>query len=396
MSLNSNKNGTITVAVIGYGNMGSQHVEHLIGMPATEVVGVCDRTGSRAQRGADRAGCKPYTDVESMLERELPQAVVVATPHFGHVPIAVEAFRRGIHVLLEKPVAVEALEARRAVQEYEHAKSRQGHLVFAAMFNQRTYGHWLKIKDLIDAGELGQLVRATWIITDWFRTQHYYDTGNWRATWAGEGGGVLVNQCPHNLDLYQWFFGMPSAIRGFASAGKYHDIEVEDEVTAYLQHENGMVGHFITTTAESPGTNRLEVVGEQGKLVFENDTIELLRNRRSMLDFLNNEKKSFAKVEAWSCQVPYRHHGEGGHRIVIERFLAAVRGDDTPVAEGAEGIESVVLANAIMQSAFSGAMIELPMDEHAYSAKLEGLKAASRYTGAEDEPGEIENLAGSH
>ena len=396
MGNNEKKIEPVTVGLIGYGNMGSQHIEFLNAMPSADVVAVCDRIPSKAQRGAARAGCNSYHDFETMLDKEAPQAIVVATPHFDHVPIAVEAFRRGIHVLLEKPVAVEATEARRAAEEYEKAKSEHTDLVYAAMFNQRTYGHWLKIKDLIDGGELGRIVRATWIITDWFRTQHYYDTGNWRATWAGEGGGVLVNQCPHNLDLYQWLFGMPQAVQGFASLGKYHDIEVEDEVTAYFEHENGMVGHFITTTAESPGTNRLEVVGERGRLVFEDGTIELLRNRKSMLDFLSSEKKSFTHVESWPCRIPYHHHGEGGHRIVLERFLSAVQGRDTPVAEGNEGLHSVILANAIMQSAFSEAKINLPMDEAGYSAKLAELKKTSRYTGAEDESGKIEDLAGSY
>ena len=170
-------------------------------------------------------------------------------------------------MLVEKPIAVHALDARRMIGAYQAAQTKYPDLVFSAMFMQRTYGHYRKIKDLIDSGELGRLVRTTWIITDWFRTQIYYDSGDWRATWAGEGGGVLLNQCPHNLDLYQWFVGLPARVTGFAHIGKYHDIEVEDEVTAYFEHENGMIGHFVTSTAESPGSNRLEIVGELGKLV---------------------------------------------------------------------------------------------------------------------------------
>ena len=179
------------------------------------------------------------------------------------------------------------------ISAYEAALADTPHLKFAAMFQQRTHGYWRKIKELIDEGELGRLTRATWIITDWFRTQAYYDNGGWRATWSGEGGGVLLNQCPHNLDLYQWFVGLPARVAGFATLGKYHDIEVEDEVTGYFEYENGMVGHFITTTAESPGTNRLEIVGERGKLVFEGGKLMFYRNRSSMLDFIQTSPRAF-------------------------------------------------------------------------------------------------------
>ena len=165
------------------------------------------------------------------------------------------------------------------------------------MFQQRTHGFWRKIKEMIDQGQLGKLVRATWIITDWFRSQTYYNNGGWRATWKGEGGGVLLNQCPHNLDLYQWFFGMPQRVAGFASIGKYHHIEVEDEVTGFFEHANGMVGHFITTTAESPGTNRLEIVGELGKLVFEEGKLSFSKNQSSMFDFIKESPTAWDRVE---------------------------------------------------------------------------------------------------
>ena len=203
-----------------------------------------------------------------MLEHQALDAIIISTPHYDHTPITIAVLEKGIHVLVEKPIAVHVKDAHKMIAAYERAKQTTPNLIFAAMFMQRTYGHWRKIKALIDGGELGRLVRTTWLITDWFRTQSYYNNGGWRATWKGEGGGVLLNQSPHNLDLYQWFVGMPKRVTGFASLGKYHRIEVEDEVTAYFEHENGMIGHFITSTAESPGTNRLEMVGENGKLVM--------------------------------------------------------------------------------------------------------------------------------
>ena len=271
----------VRIGLIGTGGMGMKHVRAISRSENFELVYVCDAIESRAERCADEFHTRPFTDYGKALTEGGAEAVVIATPHYFHPPIAAAAFAAGIHVLVEKPIAVHAAAAGRMVDAYQRERRKHPELVFAAMFMQRTYGYWKKIRDLLTGGDLGRLTRATWIVTDWFRTQYYYDTGGWRATWRGEGGGVLLNQCPHNLDLYQWFFGMPARVRGFVSLGKYHEIEVEDEVTAYFEHENGMVGHFITTTAESPGTNRLEIVGENGKLVFEDGVITFYMNRRS-------------------------------------------------------------------------------------------------------------------
>jgi predicted dehydrogenase len=235
------------------------------------------------------------------------------------------------------------------------------------------------VKSLIEDGELGRLVRATWIITDWFRTQSYYDNGGWRATWKGEGGGVLLNQCPHNLDLYQWFVGMPIRVAGFASIGKYHNIEVEDEVTAYLEYQNGMVGHILTSTAESPGTNRLEIVGENGKLIFENGKLTFFRNRHSMFDQIKKSTSGFATVENWVIDVPYKHHGLMGHGLMTENFANAILNGEKLIAPGEEGIFSLTLGNAIMLSSFLGHPVDLPIDADMYAAKLKGLVENSKF-----------------
>jgi predicted dehydrogenase len=226
---------------------------------------------------------------------------------------------------------------------------------------------------------LGKLVRATWIITDWFRTQTYYNNGGWRATWKGEGGGVLLNQCPHNLDLYQWFFGMPRRVAGFASIGKYHKIEVEDEVTGYFEHENGMVGHFITTTAESPGTNRLEIVGELGKLVFEEGKLTFFQNQTSMFDFIKTSPAAWDRVEYQVQEIPYEESSEPGHITVTTAFANAILKGDKLIAPAAEGIRSLTLGNAIMLSSFQGHPVEIPIDEEAYEAKLQDLIRSSNF-----------------
>jgi predicted dehydrogenase len=265
------------------------------------------------------------------------------------------------------------------IAAYEAVKQQKPDLVFAIMFQQRTHGYWRKIKEMIDGGELGRLVRTTWIITDWFRTQAYYDNGGWRATWSGEGGGVLLNQCPHNLDLYQWFVGLPRRVTGFASIGKYHNIEVEDEVTGFFEHENGMVGHFITTTAESPGTNRLEIVGENGKLIFENGQLTFFRNASSMFEFIQTCPRSFDRVENEAVEVPYEHHGEQGHRIMLRNYAGAILNGETLVAPGVEGIRGLSLGNAIMLSSFLKQSVELPFDDDLYADRLAELAKTSRF-----------------
>jgi predicted dehydrogenase len=281
--------------------------------------------------------------------------------------------QKGIHVLVEKPIAVHVKDARKMIAAYQDVKARKPDIVFAAMFMQRTYGFWRKIKDLLENGELGKLVRITWIITDWFRPQIYYDSGGWRATWKGEGGGVLLNQCPHNLDLYQWFVGMPQRVTGFAAIGKYHHIEVEDEVTAYFEYENGMVGHFITTTAESPGTNRLEIVGEHGKLVFEDGKLTFAKNRISMFKQIEIATGPFEKVENQILDIPYTHHGQPGHKLIIENFANAILHGEPLIAPAPEGLNSVMLGNAIMLSSFLKKTVDIPIAEDCYEHTLQEL-----------------------
>jgi predicted dehydrogenase len=369
----------VKLAVIGAGMMGSSHIHELATLPNARLAAVCDIDRPRAERFAQEYGVPVYFDYHSLLEAGEVDGIIIATPHYDHTPIAIEALGRGVHVLTEKPIAVHTRDARKMIAAYEAAKAQHDSLVFAIMFQQRTYGYWRKIKELIDDGELGRLVRATWIITDWFRTQAYYDSGGWRATWAGEGGGVLLNQCPHNLDLYQWFVGLPKRVTGFATLGKYHNIEVEDEVTGMFEYDDGMVGHFITTTAESPGTNRLEIVGEKGKLVFENGKLMFYRNRKSMLEYIQASERAFDRVENWAIEAPFQHHAQPGHRIVIENFANAILLGEPLIAPAPEGIRGLSLGNAILLSSFLSRPVELPFDEDLYADKIAELARTSRY-----------------
>lgn len=359
----------LRIGVIGVGNMGTSHARDCVAGEHTHLVAIADADGDRARRVANEHGAVAYQSAQELFDHEGLEAVIITTPHFSHTPLTIEAFKRGLHVLVEKPVGAHVNDVRAMIDAHTRAPSR----VFAAMFQQRTYGHWQTIKSMLSAGDLGRLVRTTWIITTWFRTQAYYNSGGWRATWKGEGGGVLLNQCPHNLDLYQWFVGMPTRLYGSVALGKWHRIEVEDEVTMVMEHDGGMIGHFITSTAESPGTNRLEIVGENGTLVFDGKRLLWNKNDQSMLDLLATSEKSFDNTTAETTEVTYEHHGLAGHSMVIDNFAQAVRGKAELIAPAEEGLASVELANATLLSHFAGGPVTLPIDGDAYQAKLNEL-----------------------
>lgn len=360
----------VRIGVIGLGNMGSFHVEYLAGdkMPGAVLKAVCDVDPDQLARAKSRAGedVEVYESADELLQSDAIDAVIIATPHYDHPPLAVKAFARGLHVLCEKPAGVYT----RQVREMNEAAEESG-LVFGLMFNQRTLGEHRKLKELVASGELGELRRTNYIITNWFRAQSYYDSGGWRATWAGEGGGVLANQCPHNLDLWQWICGMPVRIRAFCGFGKYHDIEVEDDVTAYAEYENGATGVFITTTGESPGTNRMEITGDNGKVVMEEGRITFWRNR-TPADVFNREwKGGFGSPETWKCEIPFRAGGEE-HRGITRDWIRAILEGTPLIAPGIEGIRGVELANAMLLSAWQDDWVDIPVDETLYYEKLQG------------------------
>lgn len=370
----------VKVGLIGLGNIGTTHINYLSELGQVELVGVCDVNQEKADSYAKEHNTTAYYSHEDLFDQSGLEAVIIAVPHYDHTPISIAAFERGLHVLCEKPLAVHLNDAFKMVAAYEEAKAKNPGLLFGLMFQERTIPYYKKLKDLVESGELGRLTRVTWINTAWFRSQTYYNSGGWRATWAGEGGGILTNQCPHNLDMYQWLFGVPEKISGHAHIGKYHDIEVEDEVTAYFEHENGMVGHFIVTTAETPGTNRMEIVGENGKVVYENSKIVFYRNRVSMLKFLEETKEAFTNVESWYTEIPVNAKEPFGHKVVAERFFNAIlSGSDDLIAAGTEGVNGLTLANGIMLSSFTNQMVNVPFDTDLYEEKLKELISTSKF-----------------
>jgi predicted dehydrogenase len=361
----------VRLGIIGLGNMGSGHVaSHMPKVKRCQLTAVCDVEPKKLDRYQDFAR---FEDSGELIRSGLVDAVLLAVPHYGHTTIGIDALENGLHVLTEKPLAVHKADAKRMIDAHAD-KSR----VFAAMFNQRTDPHYQRIRRVVKNGELGEIQRTSWIITNWFRTDTYYASGGWRATWAGEGGGVLLNQCPHNLDLFQWIGGMPSRVRAYCGFGKHHDIEVEDEVTAYLEYPNGATGVFVTTTGEEPGANRLEFVGDRGKLVYEDGKITFTRNERSAKEVLRTSPDSFTSIPNWVCDIPVNGYG-GQHTEIIQNFVNAIL-DGTPlIAPAEEGIYSVELANAMLYSAWTDTSVAVPLDAAAYESALMERVKTSRY-----------------
>ena len=374
----------VRLGIIGVGTMGSYHAKYLLDgtIKRAELTAVADIDPTRLEPYPSLAR---FDSAETLIRSGLVDAVIIATPHYAHTTIGIDALQQGLHVLVEKPISVHKADCQRLIAAHTNKKQ-----VFAAMFNQRTDPRFKTIKKMIDAGELGDLWRVNWIITDWFRTEAYYASGTWRATWKGEGGGVLLNQCPHNLDLLQWMTGLPVRVRGFASLGKYHNIEVEDEVTAYFEYANGATGVFVTSTGEAPGTNRLEIAGDKGKIVVEGDKVIFVQNAIPMREFSKTSPERFAKPATTVKELPVAGRG-GQHAEITQNFVDAILDGVPLIAAAEEGIRSVELGNAMIYSALTDQTVTLPLDAHAYEEFLFGLirnskleKKAAAQTGTVD------------
>lgn len=357
----------VRLGIIGLGNMGTAHARSVGAgdVGGLRLTAVCDSNPRRVASAAGDSGIAGFNDVAALLASDLVDAVLVATPHYSHTPIGIAALDAGLHVLMEKPISVHKADCEALIAAHQAPAQ-----VFAAMFNQRTDPRFRLIRDLVVGGDLGPVQRISWVITDWFRPDIYYRSGGWRATWAGEGGGVLLNQSPHQLDLLTWTFGMPSSVQAFCRFGRYHDIEVEDDVTAHLEYPDGATGIFVTSTGESPGTNRLEVIGDSGMAVVDGDTVTITRNRQSAREYSRTATDPFGAPETDI----ERHVVDGTgaqHLGILENFVAAIQHGEPLIAAAAEGIHSVELANAMLMSAFEDRRVELPLDAAAYAARLQ-------------------------
>lgn len=366
----------VRLGIIGIGSMGTGHAGNVLKgiVPDMELTAVADIRQSRLDWARNNLPetVKVFDDGRKMIDSGSCDAVLVATPHYLHPEFVIYALEHGLHAISEKPAGVYT----KQVREMNEAAERSDRS-FAIMLNQRTNCVYRKLHEMIQSGELGQLRRVNWIITDWYRNQSYYDAAGWKATWDGEGGGVLLNQCPHQLDLLQWLCGLPMRVHSFCHEGKWHDIEVEDDVTAYMEFANGATGVFITTTADAPGTNRLEITGTKGRLICDENGLTYDRLKEDERIWCATCKEGFEKP---GCErVEVETDGENPqHAGVLNAFAAHIQTGAPLVADGREGINGLMLSNAIHLSSWLGETVTLPIDEKKFLNLLNERRAHSR------------------
>ena len=354
----------VRMGIIGMGSVGCKYARIIAAgeVPGMELAAV---TRIRKDLRKEATAFLPeeiplFQTAEELLEYDKLDAVLIATPHYAHEEQTIQALRKGLHVLCDKPSGVYAAQAVRMNEEAD-----KHDLVFAMMFNQRTNPVYRKMKELLETGKYGGLKRINWIITNWYRPEAYYRAGSWRATWAKDGGGVLLNQCPHNLDLLQWICGMPCRVQAFCHEGKWHDIEVEDDVTAYMEFENGATGVFITSTGDAPGTNRLELDLDGAQLVCENNELRIYELSVSEPEFRKTAADGFAKPEGHFTEVVLE--GEATqHTGILRNFAEAILHKEPLIARGEEGLNSLMLSNAMYLSSWEKRMVELPIDNERF------------------------------
>lgn len=366
---------SVRVGIIGMGNMGRFHADYLLQgkVPRCELTALASGRPEKLEAYAAK-GPKIFSTGDELIASGTVDAVLVATPHYSHTTYGIAALEAGLHLMVEKPISVHRADCERLIAAHE----RHPKLAFAAMFQLRAEPRYQKLRHLIRSGELGEIVRVNWIITDWFRTEAYYASGGWRATWKGEGGGVLLNQCPHQLDLVQWLVGPPSAVRGFCQFGRYHDIEVEDNVTVYLEFPNRATGVFISSTGEAPGTNRFEIAGTRGKVVLEQGRMQFTRNETPMTDFSKAAKTGFARPDIWNVEIPIENAATQ-HAAIMANFVDSILDGAELISPAAEGLHSVEIANAALYSTWTNQTVTLPLDSAAYERALQERIANSKH-----------------
>ena len=359
---------TVKVAVIGIGNMGSAHASCIVKneIKGMSLTAVCDISHKKLETFSEKyPHIKCYESYEKLFEDKVCDSVIIAVPHPLHAQIAISAFKHGLNVMLEKPADITVSKVIKL-----NAEAQKSGKVFGIMFNQRTNPLYQKAREIVKSGSLGELKRTVWIITNWFRTQHYYNSGDWRATWSGEGGGVLLNQAPHNLDLWQWICGMPESVTAFCDVAKYHNIEVEDDATIFTRYKNGATGVFMTSTGEYPGTNRLEISGDLGKIVLENGTLKWYKLKDPIQRIISESEQGFAQIDCDYEEIG-QDKPETAHKGILQNFTNAILFGEKLISPGTDGINELTLSNAAYLSQWQGNReIALPFDSELFDNLL--------------------------
>lgn len=363
------------VGIIGMGNMGSKYAQliakgEIAGMELSAITRVSDERWDMIKDYVS-PDLKKYNAASDMFDAIddgslWMDTVIIVTPHYSHESIAIQAFERGLNVLCDKPAGVYSKQARNMRKAYEAAKKNNPDLLYGYVFHQRTFPVYRKIKEIIDDETYGKVKRVNWVVTDWYRSNAYYESGSWRATWQYDGGGTLLNQCPHNIDLLTWIFGEPCSVTGFCHEGKYHPIEVEDEVTAYLEWDNGVTGVFIASTGEAPGVNRLEISLDNALLVCEQGKLRVAVLDRPEIDYRNGAAGDLFAKPKYEWHDIEVEPSDKAYNKVLEAFA---RGE--MIARGEEAIGSLYVTNAVYLSSWEHCSVDIPTPGTEYERQFE-------------------------
>jgi predicted dehydrogenase len=380
-----NERSMVRVGVIGVGNIAKQHIDNIISgeVQGCEIRAICSRSGSEL---AAELRVQHFADYRVLCDSGLVDALIIATPTMAHFAMAKYALERKLHVMLEKPMGLSSFEGEALLQYADK------HTVFSLMLNQRADPTFSKMKQIVDSGVLGPIQRTHWTMTNWFRPEIYFQVSDWRATWKGEGGGMLLNQCIHNLDVFQWICGMPEHVQGFCEFGKYHEIEVEDEVTAYMRYANGATGLFVGSTGEAPGVNRFDIIGDKGSLHFDSGQLTLNRNQQSTAEFNRQTDDMFGMPECKSEAIKIKDH-VNQHALIMNNFIDAINHGGALITPAEQGLASLDMANAMLLSTWAKRPVKLPLDRKAYQEALEDKIATSSLRQKSDKKARVDMSA---
>jgi len=369
----------VRFGVIGTGGMGSGHCSMIPRLPETTLTAICDIDPQTRKTVSEKYAVPGFATATELLDSGLVDAVTIATPHYFHPPIAIEAFARGIHVLSEKPLAVTVGAADQMIQA-----ARASGCKFSVMYQMRTEPPNIAARKVIESGQLGEIYRTS-LVMGWYRSQAYYNSGGWRATWTGEGGGVLINQAPHYLDLFSWLGGLPATITG-QTRTRLHTIEVEDEAFALLEYPNGAHGYLYASTTEMPNHNLLEICGDRGKLVLLNGALKVHAIDGSIREFTRANAEMWASPKAHEVPVTLTEEGPiKGHGAITQNLARAILHGEPLISPGEEGLNAVELINGIILAGKSGKKVSVPVDRAEYDALIASLQAGSQEKAAVNE-----------
>lgn len=360
----------VRCGVIGTGGMGQAHCKMIQGIPEVELTAVCDIDPEVCKAIAEKYGVPGFVEHRELLDSGLVDMVIIATPHYLHPPIAIDAFERGIHVLSEKPISVTVSAADQMIE----AAKRSGKK-FGVMYQMRTEPRSRVAKQILEEGRLGEIYRAC-LIMGWYRSQAYYESGTWRATWAGEGGGVLINQAPHLLDLFSWLVGLPKTLQG-QTRTRLHDIEVEDEAFALLEFPNGAHGYLYASVNEAPGHLAIEICGDKGKMIIRENSLRLWEMETPIKEFTRTSTEMWGSPKAREIPVEIPE-APSGHSVITRNFARSILYDEPLIAPGEEGLRSVELINGIILSSKREKKVEIPVNRQEYDQLIAELQKTSR------------------